>query len=260
VRAKSIKLKNMKLTFLGTNGWYSTKTGNTVCTLVESKKYNIVFDAGDSIYKLGKYLNIDKPTFLFLSHLHVDHIIGFHSISLLNRIDYEKDIHIFVPKGAKKILGMVINHPIAVPFDACKAKVTITELNEGIHRLPFSVQCLKLYHIDKDFGYRIKIDGKIITYCSDTGICENGEKLSRNANILIHECSNKVGKQSGKWGHSDPMETAQLAKRCKVKKLFLTHFDSTQYLSLKDRKDAEKSARKVFKNTWTARDGKVIKI
>ena len=51
----------MKIAFLGTNGWYDTKTGNTVSALVDTKKYYIVLDAGNGIHKLDKYLT--KPNF-----------------------------------------------------------------------------------------------------------------------------------------------------------------------------------------------------
>ena len=36
----------IKVTFLGTNGWYSTDTGVTLCTLVESDDFYIILDAG----------------------------------------------------------------------------------------------------------------------------------------------------------------------------------------------------------------------
>jgi len=36
----------MKITFLGTNGWYDTDCGNTICTLLETTKAYILLDAG----------------------------------------------------------------------------------------------------------------------------------------------------------------------------------------------------------------------
>ena len=36
----------MKIIFLGTIGWYDTETGNTVCTLIETKREFIILDAG----------------------------------------------------------------------------------------------------------------------------------------------------------------------------------------------------------------------
>jgi len=32
----------MKITFLGTNGWYDTRTGNTICTLIGASSYFVV--------------------------------------------------------------------------------------------------------------------------------------------------------------------------------------------------------------------------
>jgi len=55
----------MKVIFLGTNGWYDTKTGNTPCVLIDTKTHYIILDAGDGIYKLDKYITTQKPIYLF---------------------------------------------------------------------------------------------------------------------------------------------------------------------------------------------------
>ncbi len=38
--------------FLGTNGWYDTNIGNTICILVETKKEYLILDAGNGFYKI----------------------------------------------------------------------------------------------------------------------------------------------------------------------------------------------------------------
>jgi len=53
----------VKVIFLGTNGWYDTLTGNTVSTLVKTRDYNIVLDAGNGIAKLSRYMDDNKPTY-----------------------------------------------------------------------------------------------------------------------------------------------------------------------------------------------------
>lgn len=46
----------MQVIFLGTNnGWYDTDTGNTICVLMKTNNYNIIFDAGKGIYKVVDY-------------------------------------------------------------------------------------------------------------------------------------------------------------------------------------------------------------
>ena len=45
----------MNVIFLGTNRWYDSDTGNTICILIESDEYYIVLDAGNGINKLDRY-------------------------------------------------------------------------------------------------------------------------------------------------------------------------------------------------------------
>ena len=65
-----------KIIFLGTNGWYDTDTGNTICILIDSPLFTIILDAGNGIAKLDRYADFNKPAYLFLSHFHLDHIAG----------------------------------------------------------------------------------------------------------------------------------------------------------------------------------------
>ena len=90
----------MKIIFLGTNGWYDTKTGNTICTLIDAKDYFIVLDAGNGFHKLDRYFNKEKPIYLFLSHFHLDHIIGLH---ILDKFVFKQGISIYGQKGTKNI-------------------------------------------------------------------------------------------------------------------------------------------------------------
>jgi ribonuclease BN (tRNA processing enzyme) len=245
----------MKITFLGTNGWFNTKTGNTICTLVETKDYYIVFDAGDGIQKLSKLATGNKPVYLFMSHLHVDHVTGLHILSLFK---FKKVLNIILPKGRKKYLLKFINPPFTANVKFFNYPVNISELSEGKHAVPFSVTAKKLKHIWGSFGYRLEIDGKSVVYCVDTGPCENSIKLAQGADMLIHECSMKPGVSAGAWGHANPQEAAKIAKHAGVKKLILTHFDAAQYTSWNDRKMAEFKAKKIFKNTMAVKDGKMI--
>ena len=87
----------MQVTFLGTNGWFDTATGNTVSVLVQSEEYDIIFDAGNGIAKADRYITQKKPVFLFISHLHIDHIAGLHT---LVKFRFKKGLHICTQKGA----------------------------------------------------------------------------------------------------------------------------------------------------------------
>lgn len=247
----------MKVIFLGTNGWYDTGTGNTVCTLIETDEYSIILDAGNGIFKIDEYITDKKPVYLFISHFHLDHITGLH---ILNKFNFGQGMYIYGQAGTKVILDMLINTPFTVPLSGLPFKVEVHELSEGIHNIPFSVESRFLLHSSKCMGYRFQVDGKIITYCPDTGVCENAISLAKNADLLIAECSFKSGQSNPEWPHLNPETAAQIAKEANAKKLALLHFDANIYRTLEMRKEAEEKAREIFTNTLAAVDDKQIEI
>ncbi len=242
----------MKVTFLGTNGWYNTATGNTPCLLVDTDSYYIVFDAGDGIYKLDNYITSPKPIYLFLSHFHIDHISGLH---ILNKFRFAQTVRIYGQKGTGQILKCIVNHPFSSSIKDLPIKLRISELAEGMHRIPFRVTCRKLFHIDPCWGFRLELEGKVISYCTDTGICTNSLLLARNADLLIHDSSGDPRHPVPEWPHATPAEAAELAKRANAKQLVLFHFSAAVYQSMTDREEAEKDARSIFTNAVAAVDG-----
>ncbi len=78
------------------------------------------------------------------------------------------------------------------------------DLAEGDHTLPFPLTCLPLAHPVPCFGFRIVIDGRVIAYCTDTGVCKNAISLAQNADLLITECGLKPGQESPGWPHLNP--------------------------------------------------------
>jgi ribonuclease BN (tRNA processing enzyme) len=241
----------MKITFLGTNGWYDTKTGNTICTFVETDKYNLIFDAGNGFYKLDRYINFDKPAYLFISHLHVDHIEGLHSLAKINK---KLNLTIYCFEGYMKKLKYFLDSPFTANPKELSINVKFHSFKEGEYKSPFTFTVKKLLHANSSFGFRVALDGKILSYCCDTALCENDEQLSKNVDLLIHECSFLKKREFNNWGHSSPIEVAEMASKQGVKKLALTHFDSSVYLSMKQRKETEKLAKKIFFGSFVAMD------
>jgi ribonuclease BN (tRNA processing enzyme) len=249
----------MRVIFLGTNGWYDTDTGNTVCILIETDKYFFILDAGNGIHKVDQYIpnKSKKPVYLFISHFHLDHIIGLH---ILNKFNFNQGLRIYGQVGTKNILNAIINASYTVPFDKLPFKVEFYELPDGKHYIPFSVRCEFLNHSLPCLGYRFELDGKIITYCTDTGICDNAIELARNADLLITECSFKNGQKNVEWPHLNPEDAAQIAKEANARKLAMIHFDANIYKTLQERKEAEERAKEIFKNTFAAQDNQEINL
>ena len=227
---------SMKVTFLGTNGWYDTLTGNTCSVLVQSAKYDIILDAGNGIAKADRYITQDTPVFLFISHLHLDHIAGLHT---LVKFRFKKGLTIFGQPGITGALNRIICEPYTVPFSDLPYDVTVTELTESRHLVPFPVVCLPLVHPAPCFGYRLELDGKVITYCTDTGACDNAVVLAREADLLITECGLKPGASSPDWPHLNPEDAIRIAQKAHAQRLALMHFGAEVYRTLDDRREVQ---------------------
>jgi len=246
----------MKITFLGTNGWYDTETGNTTCILIETRKEFIILDAGNGIYKIDRHIQKKKPIYLFLSHLHLDHIIGLHT---LVRFNFSQGISLYCPRGTRKHLTRIINRPYTVPFGRLKTKVKLHELNTA--KLPSPVtEIRKLKHPVTCYGFKFILEDKIVSYCPDTGLCDDLYRLARGADIFITECSAKPGEKDKKWPHLDAKQAARVAKASGISKLVLVHFNPHLYPTLDERKKAVIQAKKIFRNTFAAIDNMEIEI
>jgi ribonuclease BN (tRNA processing enzyme) len=223
----------MKVIFLGTNGWYDTATGNTVSILIQSESFDIILDAGNGIAKADRYITQEKPVLLFLSHFHIDHIAGLHT---LVKFKFRQGLKIFCLPGGTGLLNTFIGEPFTVPLANLPYSAQIIELKEGVHTIPFTVECRPLVHPAPCYGYRLEVDGKVITYCTDTGVCNNAVALARDADLLITECSLKPGEVSAEWPHLNPLDAIGIARKGRAKRLALVHFGAEVYKTLDERK------------------------
>lgn len=254
----------MKIVFLGTNGWYTTETGNTPCVLVNSREHYVVFDAGNGIYKLDQYVtDPKKPISLFVSHFHIDHVSGLHSLA---KFTFPEGLDVYVGEGRKKDFETIVNPPFTIGYQPkpenvknLRMEVRVHELSDGDHHVPFPVSVVEQFHAYRDHGYRVTLEGKTIAYSGDCGISDASIKLARDADVLIHECAYFDPRQN-EWGHVDPVSAAKLARGANVTRLILNHFDASVYTTLEKRKVAEDRARAVFPNTTAATDGLTIEL
>jgi ribonuclease BN (tRNA processing enzyme) len=247
----------LKVIFLGTNGWYDTPTGNTICTLIRAEHQDIILDAGIGFYKIDHYIPVgdEKPTTLLLSHFHLDHIYGLH---MLVKCRFPHGLTLCGPAGTRQIIDTIVNSPFTVSLDRLPFATTVFEVPEETGRLSFPLDAKPLLHSGVTLGYRITIDGKIIAYCPDTGYCENAVALGRDADLLIIECAYKSGETDESWPHLNPETAARIALEAGARKLVLTHFAAGTYLTLAERKVSEGVAQRIFPNTLAAMDDLVI--
>jgi ribonuclease BN (tRNA processing enzyme) len=250
-------IQYMQVTFLGTNGWYDTTTGNTVSVLVRARDYDIIFDAGNGIARADQYISQEKPVYLFISHFHIDHITGLHT---LVKFRLKKGLRIFCMPGGAALLRTFVNEPFTVPLEKLPYPTRVTELEEGVHDLPFTIECRQLVHPAPCYGYRLEVDNKVIVFCTDTGVCDNAVTLARNADLLITECGLKPGESSPDWPHLNPLDAIGIAQRAKARRLALVHFGATVYRTIEERKAVEDEFREMSPGLIAATDDLTIDV
>ncbi|MBI4927443.1 MAG: ribonuclease Z [Anaerolineae bacterium] len=244
----------MKIVLLGTNGWFDTATGNTPCILVQAETFDLIFDAGYGMTKVDRYIDGSKPVYLLISHFHLDHLIGLHT---LPKHKFQKGLHIIGQPGTHAALEGLMSPVYSIPLDTLPFPVDVAEVNGSVpNGLPFQLTALPLIHSGPCMGFRVECENKVITYCTDTGECENAVILARGADLFLTECSLKPGvAPSPNWPHLSPDLAAKMAVDAGAKKLVLVHFDPTQYPSLSMRSEAETRARSIFADSVAGLDG-----
>lgn len=113
-------------------------------------------------------------------------------------------------------------------------------------------------------GKKIKIEdiadvkrGLKVVYSGDTKPCENVVKLSKGADLLIHD-GTFLEEEEGK-AHADVGQAAKIAKKARVKQLVLTHL-SRRYVTKEEINEMEATAKKIFPNTKVAHDFMKVRI
>jgi len=241
--------------FLGTNGWYDSITGNTISILIKTPKYSIVLDAGNGFAKFGNYHDFKTPLYLFISHFHLDHTEGLHT---LNKNPELTNLFLLTGNGQSQEICKFLSEPYTVPLSKLPFPAEVMELPRDGRLLPFKSETLKMKHSVDTTGINLSIDDKLIAYCPDTGYCDNAVKIAAGSDILITECAFTPGENSLDWPHLNPESAARIALESGTKKLILTHFDAARYTDESSRKKAETTSRKIFKNTFASYDGMVI--
>ena len=235
----------MKISFLGTNGWFNSPLGWTVCTMIEGEDEVVLLDAGTGLHRLaGKKL--EKPATLLVSHLHLDHTGGLHALRAIN---FSK-LNIVAGKNASLLKTFSSPPLMAGPNEQVSTRDASTS---------FPKQAFELNHVIPNYGWRFELDGKKIAYTGDTGECSNLDRLASGVDVLISECSMLPG-GDGEWFHLNPEQAAGVAERNGVERLFLTHFSASDYTRLAQRANAEKVAKKIFPKTAAAKEELVVEL
>ena len=244
----------MKVLFLGTRGWYP-KYGHTACIMVSTPKAELIFDCGTGAARLKDRLDVSKEVHLFLSHFHLDHMVG---LSFLLGAFRGKKLTIWGQQGVEKTVRNLLSPPyFPVTMDKWPFEIEFKELEEKQKVADAEVRALPLVHSNPSIGFRIEQGGKSIAYITDTKKCENAVELAKGVDLLMHEATYSERNYVGS-SHCTGKEAGEVAQEARTKSLVLIHNDAE--CDEKCGREILKEARAVFRETERAEDGMRIRV
>lgn len=203
----------------------------TMCVSVETSENIFIFDAGTGIVNLGKEIvakkRYYKEIWLFLSHFHLDNIIGLPHFEPLHESRFS--INIVGPNDPEKSLKEVIRNNFYSSFSPIKsppkAKISLYEVLEDNYELMPGLKLTTMYsnHPTTTMLYFMDINGFKIAYASDSEIWgdatalqdydERLGKFTNGFNILIHDSyyNDEDYEKFSKRGHSNSVIVTEFA-------------------------------------------------
>lgn len=300
---------SFRVCFRGVRGSYAVPRkdvleygGNTSCVELQVGGHLLILDAGTGLIALGKEIvasgKLRKafPIYLFLTHIHHDHIQGlpFFDPAYIGTTR----LYIYGPRKSPIAFDEAIRRHLLHPFfpveleemKSTKFLQTLEEpevlildhhLNEPVKRHvfrqdfisakdPVIITVLRVYaHPNGGVNaYKIKWRDRTVVFATDVEGYRGGDsrliKFASGCDLLIHdthflfeEYTHPEHPKQG-FGHSTVEQACEVAAKAKVKQLALFHHAPDHSDAVIKKKEAR--ARELFLNSFAAKENQVITI
>lgn len=227
------------------------RSGPCVAIVCGEKSY--IVDFGANITRQANKLNRQGITALrasnlqigFLTHLHVDHTLGYPDLIMTPWICGRKEkLVVYGPKGLKEMTDNILRAYHSeiderlnghVKFNPEGGKVEVHEIVEGVIYQDelVKVEAIPVNHgeIQISYAYKFYTPDKTIVISGDTSPCEKLVKASEGCDILVHEVypTKNLEARPQQWKdyhsslHTSSLTVGEIAATADVKKLVLYH-------------------------------------
>lgn len=225
----------MHVTVVGCAGSYPSALSPASCYLLEHDGYAIVLDMGNgSLGGLQSAIDLGSIGAVFISHLHVDHVIDLTSYYVYRRYHPRGPlprIPVFGPTGIAVRMARAYGLPeqpgMSAEFDFQEFGLQEDVVGPDPRRVeyevgPFAVTAARMTHPVEAYGFRVSAGGRSLVYSGDTGLTPTLTDLAQGADIALFEASYVDGEHEP-GVHLTARQAGQVAADAGVGRLVLTH-------------------------------------
>jgi len=184
----------------------------------------VLLDCGEGVARALVELGLlDLVDYVFLTHLHGDHVSGLPMLLWLYALrGRERKLTLVGPRGEVDRIWTLLE-ALRSPIDRVRRFLEVEEIDEGEEVGP--VEAVHADHGVKALAYRVSTENGDLCYSGDTAPSESVRDLARGCRILVHEATYPPGREeeAACVGHSTPLQAAEVAEEAGVEVLVLIH-------------------------------------
>ena len=227
----------MRVVIIGSGAsWPDAERTSPSQVIVVEGKEPLLFDCGPgtgmNLMKAG--INPATISWMFLTHLHMDHCAEFPSIVFAGYLAGRKqEVHLYGPTGTKDFCKTMFEnvYPYAPEvIDRIQENgwnLEASDVTKGLVCEPdgYRVLSAPVEHGTPGVVYRIEAGEAAVVISGDTRPSQSLIELAKGADVLIHECSfpDDMTELAKRTNHSAASEVGEVANRAGVKRVVLTH-------------------------------------
>ncbi len=208
--------------------------GNTMCyQVITETADHIIIDAGTGIVELGSTLPETGTIHLFISHWHLDHVVGLGFFKPL--FEKGRKVFLYLPQGQKNAIDLFFNgvfFPLKTAHLKCDLVIKELDAKTAINICGLTIESPLVPHTGVCHGFRITSPKGKATILSDVEVSIAKEEnynfirsLVSSSVILFADTyfTEEEYKKSIGWGHTAMETWIDLVAGTDVQHLICTH-------------------------------------